>query len=89
MEDTEFSKGETILIGIICTVIFVVISGLIFAPDLFWDDFVKIYIWDPIVKDAGSSGDAGYSGVNTAVYSRNGFIRHCSASLVQKMAIAY
>ncbi len=68
MEDTEFSKGETILIGIICTVIFVVISGLIFAPDLFWDDFVKIYIWDPIVKDAGSSGDAGYSGVNTAVY---------------------
>jgi H+/gluconate symporter-like permease len=42
MEDTEFSKGETILIGIICTVIFVVISGLIFAPDLFWDDFVKI-----------------------------------------------
>ena len=68
MEDTEFSKGESILIGIILTVIFIVISGLIFAPDLFWDDFVKIYIWDPIVKDAGSSGDAGYSGVNTAVY---------------------
>ena len=68
MEDTEFSKGETILIGIICTIIFIVISGLIFAPDLFWDDFVKIYIWDPIVKDAGRSGDAGYSGVNTAVY---------------------
>ena len=68
MEDTEFSKGESILIGIIITVIFIVISGLIFAPDLFWDDFVKIYIWDPIVKDAGSSGDAGYSGVNTAVY---------------------
>ena len=68
MEDTEFSKGESILIGIIISVIFIVISGLIFAPDLFWDDFVKIYIWDPIVKDAGSSGDAGYSGVNTAVY---------------------
>ena len=68
MEDTDFSKGESILIGIICTVIFVVIAGLIFTPDLFWDDFVKIYIWDPIVKDAGSSGDAGYSGVNTAVY---------------------
>tara|TARA_Y100000287_G_scaffold75163_2_gene59410 strand:+ start:1362 stop:2639 length:1278 start_codon:yes stop_codon:yes gene_type:complete len=68
MEDTEFSKGESILIGIILSVIFIVISGLIFAPDLFWDDFVKIYIWDPIVKDAGSSGDAGYSGVNTAVY---------------------
>ena len=41
---------------------------MIVAPDLFWDDFFKIYIWDPIVKDAGSSGDAGYSGVNTAVY---------------------
>ena len=68
MEDTEFSKGESILIGIILSVIFIVISGLIFAPDLFWDDFVKVYIWDPIVKDAGSSGDAGYSGVNTAVY---------------------
>ena len=32
------------------------------------DDFIKIFIWDPIVKDAGASGDAGYSQVNTVVY---------------------
>ncbi len=68
MEETDFSQGEKILIGFIGLVFFIVISGLIFLPDLFWDDFVKIYIWDPIVKDAGQSGDAGYSGVNTAVY---------------------
>ena len=44
------------------------IGGLVLAPEVFWDDFVKVYIWDPIVKDAGKSGDAGYTPVNTAVY---------------------
>ena len=68
MEDTEFSKGERTLIAFFGLVSIVIVGGLIFAPEIFWDDFVKIYIWDPIVKDAGSSGDAGYSEVNTIVY---------------------
>jgi uncharacterized membrane protein len=41
---------------------------LVFTPELFWNDFIKVFIWEPIVKDAGASGDAGYSQVNTVVY---------------------
>ena len=68
MDDTEFSAGERILLSLIGFVFLILVGGLIFAPEIFWDDFVKIYIWDPIVKDAGKSGDAGYSQVNTIVY---------------------
>lgn len=68
MEDTEFSKGERILLSIFGLIGIIIIGGLIFAPELFWDDFIKIHIWDPIVKDAGVSGDAGYSQINTVVY---------------------
>ena len=68
MEDTEFSKGERILLSLFGLISLVLVGGLIFAPELFWDDFVKVYIWDPIAKDAGTTGDAGYSEVNTIVY---------------------
>ncbi len=68
MEDTEFSKGEQILLSLFGFIALIVVAGLIFTPEIFWDDFIKIYIWDPIVKDAGASGDAGYSFVNTFVY---------------------
>ena len=68
MEDTEFSKGERILLSLFGLISLVLVGGLIFAPELFWEDFVKVYIWDPIVKDAGTTGDAGYSEVNTIVY---------------------
>ena len=68
MEDTEFSNGERFLLSIFGAIALLIVGGLIFAPEVFWDDFIKIYIWDPIVKDAGASGDAGYSKVNTAVY---------------------
>jgi hypothetical protein len=61
MDDTEFSNGERLLLSIFASIAVLVIGGLIFAPEMFWDDFIKIYIWDPIVKDAGESGDAGYS----------------------------
>ncbi len=68
MEDMEFSKGEQILLSIFGLIGIIIVGGLIFAPEMFWDDFFKIYIWDPIVKDAGVSGDAGYSQTNTIVY---------------------
>ena len=68
MEDTEFSKGEQFLLSLFGFIALVILGGLIFTPELFWDDFIKIFIWDPVVKDAGASGDAGYSQVNTVVY---------------------
>ena len=50
--------------------VFTIISfGLIFANDVFWTDGLKPIVWDPIVKDAGSAGDAGYSPENTALYA--------------------
>jgi len=68
MDDTEFSKGERFLLSLFGFIALIILGGLIFTPELFWDDFIKIFIWDPIVKDAGTSGDAGYSQVNTVVY---------------------
>ena len=68
MEDTEFSKGEQFLLSLFGFIALIILGGLILTPELFWDDFIKIFIWDPIVKDAGASGDAGYSQVNTVVY---------------------
>ena len=51
-------------------VVFAIVSfGLIFANDLFWTDGLKPIVWDPIVKDAGAAGDAGYSTENTALYA--------------------
>ena len=50
--------------------VFTIISfGLIFVNDLFWIDGLKPIVWDPIVKDAGAAGDAGYSTENTALYA--------------------
>ena len=36
---------------------------------MFWTDGLKPIVWDPIVKDAGAAGDAGYSPQNTAIYA--------------------
>ena len=67
MEETDFSKIERILLSAFAIIALIVIAGLILTPEIFWDEFAKVYIWDPIVKDAGQ-GDAGYSAVNTIVY---------------------
>ena len=56
MEDTEvleWRENSSVLFGLIFIII---AAGLVLAPDLFWDDFIKEYIWDPIVKDAGLLG---------------------------------
>ena len=68
MEDTEFSKGEQFLLSLFGFIALIIVGGLVFTPELFWNDFIKVFIWEPIVKDAGASGDAGYSQVNTIVY---------------------
>ena len=68
MKENEFSSAEIILMRLIGLVAIIFTLGLIFSPELFWDDFLKIYVWDPIVKDAGETGDAGYTPVNTAIY---------------------
>ena len=48
--------------------------GLVMFNELVWVDTLKPIIWDPILKDAGVAGDAGYSPQNTAIYTSSMFI---------------
>lgn len=48
--------------------------GLVMFNELIWVDTLKPIIWDPILKDAGAAGDAGYTPQNTAIYTSSMFI---------------
>ncbi len=39
------------------------------ANDVVWEDGLKPIIWDPIMEDAGSAGDADYNRINTMLYT--------------------
>lgn len=69
LPDSIFSRMEKIAIGVMISALVIVIFGLIFVNDLFWGDGLKPIVWDPIVKDAGAAGDAGYSPQNTFLYA--------------------
>lgn len=69
LPDNVFSQMEKIAIGILISAVAILSLGLIFANDLFWTDGLKPIVWDPIVKDAGAAGDAGYSRQNTILYA--------------------
>ena len=56
-----YSPLEKAAIWFAVGVFTLIACGLIFANDIFWTDGLKPIVWDPIVKDAGSAGDAGYS----------------------------
>ena len=43
--------------------------SFLFANDVVWDDGLKPIIWDPIMEDAGSAGDADYNSMNTLIYT--------------------
>jgi len=43
--------------------------GFVLANDLIWTDGLKPIVWDPIMKDAGSAGDADYNPINTMLYT--------------------
>ena len=43
--------------------------GFFLANDLIWTDGLKPVVWDPIMKDAGSAGDADYNPLNTMLYT--------------------
>ncbi len=69
LDSTIFSPLEKVAIWFAVALLTIVSLGLIFANDIFWVDGLKPVVWDPIVKDAGSAGDAGYSPENTALYA--------------------
>ena len=69
LPDDVFSQLEKASIWFLVALVSVLSFGLIFANDIFWGDGLKPIVWDPIVKDAGAAGDAGYSPQNTAIYA--------------------
>ena len=46
----------------------ILLLGSIILPSLFWDDFLKPLVWDPIKEDA-VRGDSGYTIMNTALFA--------------------
>ena len=65
----EYSLVEKCVMWVALLIVCGVMAGFVLAFDTFWVEWLKPLTWDPIVKDAGTSGDAGYSPQNTAIYT--------------------
>lgn len=71
----QIYKNNKLKIWILCLLAIpaMLIVGLLFLPELFWERFLWRYLWGPVVADAeGRTVDgisAGYNPVNTAVYA--------------------
>ncbi len=69
LPDDRYSPVEKALIWAAIALVFAITAGLILAFDTVWTETLKPIIWDPVVKDAGVAGDAGYTPQNTAIYT--------------------
>jgi len=69
LPNSEYSIWEKAAIWAVLALIAVLLSGFVLANDVVWDEGLKPIIWDPVTKDAGVAGDAGYSPQNTAIYT--------------------
>ena len=69
LPDDQYSPGEKAVIWGAIGVGLIAMAGLILAYDTVRTETLKPIIWDPVVKDAGVAGDAGYSPQNTAIYT--------------------
>jgi len=69
LPDHAFSTFEKVLVWMALGLVVVVLAGLVLAFDTVWVDTLQPIIWDPVVKDAGVAGDAGYTPQNTAIYT--------------------
>ena len=59
-----FQKNRTVIsIGILSSIILIIIFGCIFAPTLFYDQWIWKYYWGPIVSDAAGHS-VSYNGVS-------------------------
>ena len=63
---SSLEKG-TLWLAVFGLVAFLV--SFLIANDVVWDDGLKPIIWDPIMEDAGSAGDADYNSMNTLIYT--------------------
>ena len=63
----KLSIFERVAIGFLLSFFVIMVVGSTVLPDLFWSDFLKPLVWDPITKDA-TVGDSGYTPQNTALF---------------------
>lgn len=69
LPDEVYSAAEKAVIWAALAFVCIVFVGLVLAFDTVWTATLKPIIWDPVVKDAGVAGDAGYTPQNTAIYT--------------------
>lgn len=69
LPDHVYSPTEKVVIWTALALIIGLAAGFTLAFDTVWTETLKPIIWDPVVKDAGAAGDAGYSPQNTAIYT--------------------
>ena len=69
LPDEVYTTAEKAVIWAALGLAFAVLVGFVLAYDTVWTETLKPIIWDPVVKDAGAAGDAGYTPQNTAIYT--------------------
>ena len=69
LPDNTYSSTEKAVIWTAIGLGLAVLAGLMLAFDTVWTDTLRPIIWEPVVKDAGVAGDAGYTPQNTAIYT--------------------
>ena len=65
----EYSTAEKVLIWILLFVIAATLTSLVLFNDIVWGQYLKPFVWDPVVDDASVAGDAGYNTFNTILYT--------------------
>jgi len=69
LPDQQLSPAEKLVSFALLGACLTLLLGLLFAPGMFWDDFLEPVVWEPITRDASEEGDAGYTPLNTAIYA--------------------
>ena len=69
LPDDVYTTGEKAVIWAALALALGLLAGLMLAFDTVWTETLRPIIWEPVVKDAGAAGDAGYTPQNTAIYT--------------------
>jgi uncharacterized membrane protein len=69
LPDEVYTPAEKAVIWTALVLALGLLAGLMLAFDSVWTETLRPIIWEPVVKDAGAAGDAGYTPQNTAIYT--------------------
>ena len=69
LPDEVYTPAEKAVIWTALALALGLLAGLMLAFDSVWTETLRPIIWEPVVKDAGAAGDAGYTPQNTAIYT--------------------